>query len=252
MDIGFILKKFITFFVEPFGMVFSLLILGLYFIYIKKGSYAKLFLSFGIGLLFLFSYPPFSNYLVQNLEDKYSKYDSNLTVKYIHVLGSGHNVDLTQPLSSQISSAGIKRVLEGIILHKQMVGSKLIFTGYEGSTNISNAQMNANLALALGVKKENLIINPKPKDTEQEAQFTKSLIGEEPFILVTSASHMPRSMRLFESLGLHPIAAPTDFHKRESKGYFRVPNVGSFRVSTIAIHEYIGSLWNQIKGYNVK
>ncbi len=248
MDIGFILKKFITFFVEPFGLVFTLLVIGLYFLYLRKESYAKLFLSFGVSLLFLFSYPPFSNYLVKNLEDRYPKYDLKQKVRYIHVLGSGHNVDRDQPLSSQISSAGVKRVLEGVILHKQMVGSKLIFTGYEGDTNISNAQMNANLAVALGVDKDDIIINPKPKDTAQEAKFTKTLVGDEPFVLVTSATHMPRSMGLFKALGLNPIPAPTNFYKREFKGYIVAPDVGTFEVSGIAVHEYIGILWNKING----
>ncbi|MEA2098581.1 MAG: ElyC/SanA/YdcF family protein [Campylobacterota bacterium] len=203
-------------------------------------------------MLFLFSYPPFSNFLIQNLEDRYIKYDDKEDIKYIHVLGHGHNTDITQPLSSNISSAGVKRVIEGVILHKQIDGSKLIFTGYEGSTNISNAQMNANLALALGVEAQNMIINPKPKDTAQEAEFTKSILDKKPFILVTSASHMARSMKLFESLGLNPIAAPTNFYKKEFRGFLIAPNVGSFNISRVAMHEYLGILWNEIKWYNAK
>ena len=245
MDIGFIIKKFITFFVEPSGVVLTLLVLGLYFLYRDRYKFAKIFLSLGFGLFFLFAYPPFANFLIQNLEDRYSKYDYQQDIRYIHVLGSGHNTDETQPLSSQVGA--IRRILEGVIIHKQIKGSKLILTGYKGKTDISNAQMNEKVALSLGVKKEDIILGTEPKDTQEEAIFTKSIVDKEPFVLVTSATHIPRSMILFESLGLNPIAAPTKFYKDEFRGFLRVPDIESFENSTTAFHEYYGMLWNYIK-----
>jgi uncharacterized SAM-binding protein YcdF (DUF218 family) len=250
MEIGFFLKKLITFFVEPFGMVFTLLLIGMYFLFTEYGKTkrnAKRFLGLGFFLLFLFSYTPFSNMLVENLEDKYHKYDYKEKITYIHVLGSGHNDDFTQPLSSMIGSDGMKRVLEGIIIHKKTPNSKLIFTGYAGDASETTAQMNANLALALGVKKEDMIVNGEPKDTAEEAKFTKSLVGDSPFVLVTSATHMPRSMALFTSLNLHPIAAPTAFRKQKIHSYFPHPNAKNIVSSQVAMHEYIGMLWNKLK-----
>jgi len=107
--------------------------------------------------------------------------------------------------------------------------------------------MNARLAINLGVDEKNIIINEKPKDTKEEAVFVKSLIGKESFVLVTSATHMPRAMILFKSLDLNPIAAPTNFYKREFNGYFSTPSNDSIGRSTIAIHEYLGTLWAKIK-----
>jgi len=248
MEFGFFLKQFISFFIQPLGMILTLLIVGIYFLYIKKEFYAKMFISFGFSLLFLFSYPPFSNFLVQNLENKYKKYDYKTKIKYIHVLGNGHNTDPTQPLSSQISDVSIKRDLEGILIHKRVENSKIIFTGYAGHTSISNAVMNAKVAKALGVKDEDIIINPKPKDTKEEALFTKSIVNSEPFVLVTSATHMPRAMMLFKSLGMNPIPAPTDFHKGKVDSYFVIPKIQYLYDSDAAIHEYIGILWTKIRG----
>jgi len=107
--------------------------------------------------------------------------------------------------------------------------------------------MNAALAEALGLSSSELLINPFPKDTKEEALFTKTVVGEEPFILVTSASHMPRAMMLFESLGMHPIAAPTAFYTTEFRGYLRAPTARAFYLSSIAIHEYIGIVWEKLK-----
>jgi len=246
MDIGFMLKQFVTFFVEPLGMVLTLFLLGVYFLYKKKEFFSKLFLSTSFGFLLLFSYPPFSNYLIKNLENTYPKYNYKHDIKYIHVLGSGHNTDPTQSLSSQLGTASIKRVVEGIIIHRKTPHSKLIFTGYGEKSTVSTAQMHARLAIALGVSEKNIIINAKPKDTAQEAKFVRSIVGDETFVLVTSATHMVRSIKLMKALGLHPIPAPTNFYKEEFSGYFKAPTIGSVSHSKIAMHEYLGMLWNKI------
>jgi len=243
MDILFYLKKTVTFFIEPFGFALTLALIGLYLL--NRGRYrsSKLLLTISIGSLLLFSYPPFANFLVTNLEDRYHKYEHTNNIKYIHVLGVGHTTDPSQPLSSQMSNAGLKRDIEGIILHRHIKNSKIIFTGYEGFTDTPSSTMNSRLAISLGVEVEDIIQNPKPKDTKEEAIFTKSIVGDRPFILVTSATHMPRAMMIFQNLGMHPIPAPTDFVK--SKGYdpLSAPNIVALYRSNRAIHEYMGILW---------
>jgi uncharacterized SAM-binding protein YcdF (DUF218 family) len=247
MEIGFLLKKFISFFLEPVGLVLTLLVFGIYYFYAKNENRAEKFFLSSLFLLFLFSYPPFANYLISHLENQYAQYDYAKQVKYIHVLGNGHDSDKTQPLSSQLTEASIKRVVEGIVIHNKTPDSKIIFTGYEGKTDISQALINAKMAQALDISREDMLVNPLPKDTKEEALFSKTVVGSNPFVLVTSASHMPRAMMLFESLGMHPIAAPTNFYKTEFRGYLRAPSAHALYISTIAIHEYIGIVWAKLK-----
>ncbi len=248
MEFAFYLKKAISFFIEPIGMVITLFVLGLYLLLVKKDTLAKISLLLSLGLLLLFSYQPFANFLVTDLESEFPKYYHSQGIKYIHVLGAGHNTDDTQPVSSNVSDAGTKRVLEGVMIHKDSPDSRLIFTGYAGKSEISSAVMYSRLAMALGVKKEDIIIHGESKDTKEEALFAKSIVDKEPLILVTSATHMPRSMKLFRSVGLNVAAAPTDFLKEEVNYYFKAPNVDSLDKSTRAIHEYFGLLWANIRG----
>ena len=247
MEFGFYIKKTISFLVEPLGVTLTLFALGLYFLFVKKERVALYSLLASFLALTLFAYAPFANFLVSSLEDKYHKYDYSKEIKYIHVLGNGHTTDSEQPISSQLGSAGTKRVLEGVIIHFNSPGSKLIFTGYKGKTDTSNAVMNARLAMALGVEKENIIIFGDPRDTREEATFAQSVVGVDEFVLVTSATHMPRSIMLFESLGLEPIAAPTDFLKIDDRGFFQAPSTASLYNSTVAMHEYFGLLWSAIR-----
>jgi uncharacterized SAM-binding protein YcdF (DUF218 family) len=247
MSFGLFVKKFISFFFEPIGIVITLFIIGMYYIYTKKHYRAEQFLLTSVLLLALFSYPPFSNFLVTQLENQYPKYDYSQKVEYIHVLGSGHTTDQSQPISSQISNNGVKRILEGVIIHSKTPQTKIIFTGYAGRTDTPNAIMNAKLSYALGMDHNSTLINPNPEDTRQEAEFTKTIVGDKPFVLVTSASHMPRAMMLFQSYGMHPIAAPTAFYKNDDVSYLKAPSAHALFISTLAMHEYVGMIYAKLK-----
>jgi uncharacterized SAM-binding protein YcdF (DUF218 family) len=250
MDILFSTKKVITFFVEPLGLILLLFVIGLYFLYKSSHVKAKFFLSLSLFLLLFFSYPPVPNSLIQSLEGKYSKYDySYNNIEYIHVLGSGHYDNPAWPLSSQISSTSLKRTMEGISIFKKInkPNLKLIFTGFPGFGNqISNAEINAKIARIANISDNNLIINGNPKDTQEEATFAKSIIGDKPFILVTSVSHMTRAIELFTNMGMNPIAAPTEFKKSTKVEWLSAPSTGSIKKSKNIIHEFLGRIWAYI------
>ncbi len=249
MSFSLILKKGISWCFEPLGMIFILLGIVIYFIITKRIHYGKILITVTTALLFFLSYPPLANFLVTPLESYYTKFDpqQHSEIKYIHVLGNGHNTDETQPISSHLNDAGTKRVLEGVLLYKSLPSAKLVFTGYAGRTKISNAQMNAQLALVLGVKQEDIIISPKPEDTQEEALFMKSVVENEAFALVTSATHMPRAMMLFESLNMHPIAAPTDFKSTDENLFLKLPSAYYLYISQVALHEYLGIIWAKLR-----
>jgi len=249
----FLIKKAITFFIEPLGLVLTLLSVGVYFLYKSKDVKAKVFLSLGTFLLLFFSYPPIANGLIRQLENSYSKYTKMVNhIEYIHVLGGGHYENSDWPLSSQIGSASLKRTIEGISIFRAINNPsvKIIFTGYAGSRNLTtNAEINAKIARIANISEKNIIINGAPKDTKEEAAFAKTIIKDLPFILVTSASHMPRAIKLFENMKMNPIAAPTDF-KGSSLNLLSLPNIGSFEKSRNAIHEFLGIAWTYLMRWN--
>jgi uncharacterized SAM-binding protein YcdF (DUF218 family) len=105
--------------------------------------------------------------------------------------------------------------------------------------------MMAKAAVELSVDKSRIIQFPLARDTIEEAQYLKWELGEEPFRLVTSATHMPRAMAIFAAKGLQPYAAPTDFIGRDDFGWRLTAD--NLVASQRAIHEYIGRLWLWIK-----
>ena len=109
----------------------------------------------------------------------------------------------------------------------------------------------AAVAKALGVKQEDLVLESESKDTIDEARIIKSIVGNDKFILVTSASHMPRSMGMFKKLGMQPIPAPTGYMVKEKQGispgdFF--PGSDGLRRTEGVIYEYLGLLWAKLRG----
>ena len=101
------------------------------------------------------------------------------------------------------------------------------------------------------MSRQDLILEAQSNDTESEAHLVASIVGNQPFILVTEASHMPRALALFKKQGTHPIADPTDFrtsHVQATEPQDLFPDAEELRVSQRAVYEYLGLAWGKSRG----
>ncbi len=248
----FLLKKFISMFLMPLPLGVFLILLALVLLYKNKTIVAKLMLALSILWLFFFSYPPVANRLLYSIESNYpTLHNAPKHIKYIYVLGGGHHADESLPITSQVIEASVVRLNEGIRLYHQLhEEATIIVSGYSGLCDpIPHAVMQKRLALALGVKKEKIILSPEPRDTEEEAIAAKALLGDKPFILVTSASHMTRAMKFFNKVGLQPIPAPTNhLASIQYPNYTKLFSSDALEKSRIVFHELLGLVWQKIKG----
>ena len=127
-------------------------------------------------------------------------------------------------------------------------GLPLVFTGYAGSGDISSAEMGRRAALELGIDQARTRIYPDPRNTREEAATIARHHGDAHVLLVTSASHMPRSVYLFEQAGLTVTPAPTDF--RAADRYYSpwslLPGADALSNTERAWYEYMGLAWARI------
>jgi len=204
------------------------------------------------------SYEAVSERLLKPLEDMYPPLIHPVNtedVRWIVVLGGGHTSDQRLPVTSQISDLSLVRLVEGIRLHREIPKSKLILSGGRVFDPVSEANVMAQVAVAIGVKKEDLVLEGDSKDTEDQARFIYGMLKQEHFILVTSASHMPRSMILFKKLGMHPIPAPTEYQvkrRRETAPKRFYPAADGLMKAERAFYEYVGLTWTKMRGIREK
>ena len=163
----------------------------------EKQKAGKIIVSIGVGLTIIFSYGTIQDILLRSLENKYPSLIISQEVddvKWVVVLGGGHTSDPELPVTDQISKTSLSRLVEGIRIHRNLPGSKLILSGGGGFDPVPNARKMADVASILGISNSDMVLEPNSKDTKDEAVLIQKIVKNEKFILVTSASHMPRSM----------------------------------------------------------
>lgn len=172
-------------------------------------------------------------------------------VKWVLVLGGGHYAGAHLPLSSRISSISLHRIAEGIRLYREFPQSRLIFSGAAIVDGVSIAELSRDLAVELGVEPQRIVVRATPRNTAEEARCAHELVRDDAFILVTSAVHMPRALRIFADQGMHPIPAPTGHRMSQSPspGWSGiVPSTKGLADSRVVLHELLGMVWVQIGG----
>ena len=248
----FILKKIVSWSLMPIPLGMLLILIAILFLVRDKKRKAIGTLTVAFVWFSLLSYTPFANHLLYRFESAYPPLlQAPREIKYIYVLGGGHKSDNALPITSQVYDDAIIRLNEAIRLYYKLhKRATIIVSGYSGFySNIPHANMQQKLALALGVDPRNIILQPKPRDTQEEAKAAKKLLKNKPFILITSAYHMDRAMRWFRQEGLTPVPAPAHhFTSANQTAYWGFFNAHSLMMSTHAFHEALGVLWQKIKG----
>jgi uncharacterized SAM-binding protein YcdF (DUF218 family) len=251
----FMIKKIVAPLFMPLSLCLELLLVGLFLLWFtRKQKLGKIIVSLGIILLMFFSYGAVSNILLKSLECKYpalNDINKYFDIKWVVVLGGGHIFEQKLPANDQLSSSSLARIVEGIRIHKKLKNSKLILSGGRVFNSVPEAYTMAKAAVSLGVDSSDLIQESMSKDTKDQAMHIKKIVEGERFILVTSASHIPRSIALFEKLGIHPIPAPTDYRVKERQGIspgILFPSTSGLHKAEIAFHEYLGLAWAKIRG----
>jgi uncharacterized SAM-binding protein YcdF (DUF218 family) len=241
----FAIKKIIGILAAPGIIVLLLLGYGILRLTFSRGPRKKGLVWIGLGVVcfYFFTTTPLPNYLMGRLENRLEPVTStqNLSgLKYIVVLSGGLRPNEGLPPTSRLEESSAMRVVEGVrLFHLWSDDPVLIMTG-AGPFEDLGSRMVA-FAQSLGVPPEKLTPENQAKDTYGNAMGVRALVKNQPFLLVTSAAHLSRSLRIFQKLGMKPIAAPGDFRfvKYFSIGDY-VPSGGNLTNMELAIHEYLG------------
>jgi uncharacterized SAM-binding protein YcdF (DUF218 family) len=172
-------------------------------------------------------------------------------VPWIVVLGGGATADVDLPVTSRLSSASLARLTEAVRLYRMLPGSRLILSGGAVYGHAPESDALAEAAGIMGVPARDLLLENRSRDTEEQALLLKTTVGNSPFLLVTSAYHMPRSVAIFRKQGMAPIPAPAAFMAQtpqHSDPTLHLPRASELLRSERALHEYLGLLWYRLSG----
>lgn len=247
----FALKKIIGSLLLPLPLLLSMMAMALLLLWFSRWQKTgKIILSAACFLLALLSLQPVADSLLVRTENHYPAWKNQQKVDYIVVLGGGYTWNAEWAVSANMVGNSLPRLTEGIRLWRENPGTKMIFTGAAAQNNpVSSAEVTARVAESLGVPRTEMITLDKPRDTQQEAREVSKVVGDRPFLLVTSASHLPRAMIFFQQQGLHPYPAPANQLAITSPLNLwerLIPSPNWLAHSERAVYELLGSAWQSL------
>ena len=248
----FYLKKLMAPFALPPGIFIGvLLVVGFWRLYRRRWHSAAWALGLGI-MMWLTAVVPVAHLLAHSLEKRYPV-PEKVQGDVIILLGGGINDRVTDMTGVGTPSDGVlARIVTAVRLQKRLDLPVIISGGQVYQTISAEAPIVRRFLIDLGVDSRQIMIEPRSRDTFENAGYTKAICRRQGFnkpILITSALHLPRAVMLFEHVGLKVIPFPAGFKTRSNPQYgwqdFR-PSADSMGLLGGAMHEYLGIFYYKL------
>lgn len=207
-----VFRTYINALIGPTSLIGFVLILGLVLLWKDRIKQSRILITFGVIAFVISTLAPLRFQLYGLIEIP----PENVTkpYRYVVVLGARTFTREGYPISSQLSSSLMARMIEGVKLAHENPDSILIVTG-NGAGQVPEANLMYEAAIALGIPKERVIAERESMNTKDHPVYLKPILKNDPFVMVTSAYHMTRAIKNFKAHGLDPIPMPTDYVNKQ-------------------------------------
>jgi len=255
-----ILIKLATWLVSPLGIVLGLASLGMAIRRIRAWAW-----SASLLFLVLFSNEYLAHLVLQPLELEAKATHASRKAEWsllqkqpttIVILGGGMSAALPPLREFPELHEASDRVWQGARLFHQGIAPRILVSGGKApglqSTAIkTEAESMQTFLLDLGVPNKAILLEPESRTTRENAERTLEILqpalGSEGsdwkrIALVTSASHMERSIRNYESVGFEVLPYPTDFQSGiDDKPLYRLllPNAEALQQNQVTFKEWL-------------
>ncbi|MFN3892841.1 MAG: YdcF family protein [Beijerinckiaceae bacterium] len=244
----FYLSKILWELFAPANLLFLILALGLALLYTRFTRAGRALVLASVAGFFVLGVLPAGTLMLRILEDRFPRPRDLAPPAGIIVLGGGVSELVTRFRGSIELSGSGDRMTEGAILARRFPDAKLVFTGGSAAllgSPYREAHVARQLFLGLGLPGEQLVFEENSRNTYENAVFTRELVKPKPgetWLLVTSASHMPRAVGIFRKAGFDVTPYPVDYETLGVPGELFVMSdpFGGLRRTERALREFIG------------
>ncbi len=251
----FILSKVLYFLIVPLNWVVGLL---LYSVFSKNAKWKKRCRNLAVIMIIFFSNHFIFNLVIKAWESDVVPVASLETYDVGIVLGGYSNFEIYPRDRYNFSKRG-NRLTQALELYHKGIFKKMLLTGGSGSILLderSEAAEVESYLLLMGVKQEDIILEPESRNTHENALFTKNILDKDypnaKCLLITSGFHMRRSRACYKKEGVEFTAFSTDVigeRVRFTPNTILWPNRDGFWRWEMLMKEWVGCVFYWIRGY---
>lgn len=248
----FVLSKLLWALLSPLNVVIILLTAAMLAIYLKRNKIARLLGFAAWAVLMVFGVLPTGSVLMKFLESRYEVPNPMpWRVDGIIVLGGTIDTDIGLSRGAPQLDGTIDRLTTFIGLARRYPRAKLVFTAGIGAVDqsgVAEGQMIGDVLRRMNFNPgRRLMIDDRARTTYENALYGKELARPKPgqtWLLVTSASHLPRAVGVFKKLDWPVIAIPSDYQTDGTIRWLAGPSgfLGNMALSHMALKEMLGIL----------
>jgi uncharacterized SAM-binding protein YcdF (DUF218 family) len=243
----FALSKVMGLLVDPRSVLFAALIIGAVLLWTRARTTGRWLVTLSVGVAVLFDTGPAGFYALEKLEYRFPAPSQAFEkVDGIIVLGGDFNAGLAEVLGPRIAAPS--RLVALATLARRYPEARLIFSGGSGSVvrpELKESELAKPILADLGVDIARVTFESDSRNTVENAIFTYRAAQPNPgetWLLITTASHMPRTMGTFRRAGWTAITPyPVEFYTHpQLRGGIGVTFDAGLNPFSIAFREVVG------------
>lgn len=248
----FVLQKMIWFLIMPLSAALILVLVGLSLINGNK-RFGRGLPLFAVLLLYVLSLGHTADFILKPLEGRYPPLKNEMIAVDAIVVPGGGSVDLDWTNADPVpNEETLSRLVTGVVLAKRL-RVPLVLCGGNGepfATKVNDADAMAPSAYAMGMPREQVIIENVSRNTLENSYAVRKLVKGNRIVLATSAYYMRRAKALFARRGFTVIPAPTFFLAQTRKVSFNsfIPKATDLHHSTVGLAEWASMAWWHVRG----
>lgn len=253
----FIASKLLAFATQPLAWVLVLLLGSLLCMSVRRTWGQRLGWA-ALGVLLVQGWEPLPDALLRQLETQYAEPAPQSGVQqYAGVILLGGALESSYVWQGHHQSAlndAAERMTVPVALLRQNPQLRLLFTGGEGelfAQGLSEAERAKVFFDSMGVSAQQVMYESASHTTYENAVLSAKLPGvnpAQPWLLLTSASHMPRAMATFRHAGWNVTAYPVDYRTGTKTPWTQYSLANGARKWHTALHEIAGLLAYRLAG----
>jgi len=214
----FVLSKSVAFLLLPSNLLFALGLAGVVLMATGWRRAGARMAAASLILLAAAGFLPIGSQLTHALESRFPPWDAGRGAPDgIVVLGGAISPRLSHAFGEPVIGGDGGRIIAMAKLARAYPNARIVYSGGDASL-FSNQPPEADFVYplldSLGVSRDRVLLEPRSRNTYENAAFTKDLVQPKPterWLLVTSAQHMPRAIGCFRRVGFPVEAYPVDW-----------------------------------------
>ena len=171
------------------------------------------------------------------------------------MLGGGTISHVANGIGVDDLGASALRIVETVRVYRLLDNPIVIVSGGDTQHLIpprTEASAYRDAVIRLGVPADRVVMEDRSQTTRDEALLLKPILAERrigTFVLVTSPTHMPRSLRALRAIGLDPVPSPSPARATLLSRWSLMPDRESLALSDAAIYDALAQVYYWSRGW---